>query len=102
MALLTSPSGCDSCLHLSWTVAELEGRISNLYKLRDEEKLIVLRVSGIGNPSVLLVGSSLVRNARVNKCYTSCHPGASTNELDDVIPQLLHSRPSARAVVTHL
>ena len=45
---------------------------------------------------------SMVRDVQVNKCYSSCQPGANTNELDDVIPQLLHARPSARTVVAHL
>lgn len=36
MPPLTSPSGCDCCRHLTQTIAELEGHISNLYRLRNE------------------------------------------------------------------
>lgn len=40
MAPLTSPSGCRRCLQLSQTIAKLEGRISVLHQLRDEEDFI--------------------------------------------------------------
>lgn len=40
MALLTSPSGCTSCHHLSEKIAELEQRVSILYKIQEAEKLI--------------------------------------------------------------
>lgn len=37
---LTSPSGCDSCLHLSQTVAELQRQMSPLYQIREEERFL--------------------------------------------------------------
>lgn len=44
----------------------------------------------------------MVRDVQINRCYTSCHPGADTNQIDDVIPQLLKRFPSACAVVAHV
>ncbi|KAG9260322.1 hypothetical protein AMEX_G26567 [Astyanax mexicanus] len=40
MASLSSPSGCSSCLWLSQKIAELEGRISVLYQIKDDEDLL--------------------------------------------------------------
>ncbi|KAL7381025.1 hypothetical protein ABVT39_027345 [Epinephelus coioides] len=37
MAPLTSPHHCDSCIHKTQKIAELEQRISNVYWIRDEE-----------------------------------------------------------------
>ncbi len=49
MAPLTSTHGCDSCLRLTQKVSDLEGRISTLYQLRDEERLIDTLVT-VGAP----------------------------------------------------
>lgn len=38
--LLTPPYGCDGCLQKSQSITELERRISDLYWIRDEEKLL--------------------------------------------------------------
>ncbi len=54
------------------------------------------------NPAVILAGSSMVRDARINRCYTSCHPGTCTTQLNDVITQLLRNRPSVQSVVAHV
>ncbi|XP_017574663.1 uncharacterized protein LOC108440347 [Pygocentrus nattereri] len=40
MAPLSSPAGCSSCLWLSQKVAELEGRISVLHQIKDDEDLL--------------------------------------------------------------
>lgn len=40
MRPLTSPPGCDSCLRLTQKISELEGRISILYQIQDEERLL--------------------------------------------------------------
>ncbi|KAJ3607200.1 hypothetical protein NHX12_026713 [Muraenolepis orangiensis] len=40
MPLLTSPPGCDSCLRLTQKVSELEGRISILCRIREDEKTL--------------------------------------------------------------
>ncbi|KAG7266726.1 hypothetical protein CRUP_006272 [Coryphaenoides rupestris] len=40
MPPLTSPSGCDSCLRLTQKVTELEGRISVLHQIRDDELIL--------------------------------------------------------------
>jgi len=40
MPPLTSPSGYDSCLRLTQKVTELEGRISVLYQIRDDELIL--------------------------------------------------------------
>lgn len=40
MTPLTSPSGCNSCLRLTQKTSELEGRISILYQLKDEERIL--------------------------------------------------------------
>jgi len=40
MSSLASPSGCDSCLRLTQKVAELEGRISVLHQIRDDELIL--------------------------------------------------------------
>ena len=37
MAPLASPPGCGSCLHLSQRIAELEGRISTLHQIKENE-----------------------------------------------------------------
>lgn len=47
MAPLTSP-GCDSCHWLSQRINELEGRLSVLYQLMEEEKLMDLTVVALG------------------------------------------------------
>lgn len=39
MPPVTSPSRCDSCLRLTQKISELEGRISILYQIKDEEWL---------------------------------------------------------------
>lgn len=61
MVPLASPCRCDRCLQLTQTITKLEGHISNLYHLRDEE---VLR------DNLATVGASTV---------------AATTELDDTI-----------------
>ncbi len=55
MGPLTSPSGCDRCHQLSQTIlsnrrtiAELEGRISILHQLRDEEDFMESLVITVG------------------------------------------------------
>ncbi|KAJ8346832.1 hypothetical protein SKAU_G00282330 [Synaphobranchus kaupii] len=40
MPPLTSPSECDSCLGLTQKVSELEGRISILYQIKEEERIL--------------------------------------------------------------
>ncbi|KAL7405842.1 hypothetical protein ABVT39_008404 [Epinephelus coioides] len=54
MAPLTSPHNCDSCLHKSQKIAELEQHIYNLYWIRDEEALldsvIAIGAGPPGNP----------------------------------------------------
>ncbi len=63
MAPLTSPSGCDRCLQLSQTIAELEGRISILHQIRDDKDLI---------DSLVRVGATAADSAEA--------------ELDDTVP----------------
>ncbi|KAL7395169.1 hypothetical protein ABVT39_011360 [Epinephelus coioides] len=51
MAPLTSPHHCDSCIHKTQKIAELEQRISNLYWIRDEEaRLDSVVAPGLGPP----------------------------------------------------
>ncbi|KAJ8333837.1 hypothetical protein SKAU_G00411560 [Synaphobranchus kaupii] len=40
MPPLTSPPGCDACRRLTHKIAELEGRISVLYQIKDDELLL--------------------------------------------------------------
>ncbi|KAF3856900.1 hypothetical protein F7725_017623, partial [Dissostichus mawsoni] len=40
MPPLTSPSGCGGCLRMSQKISELEGRISMLYQIRDDEQIL--------------------------------------------------------------
>lgn len=49
--LLTPPHGCDGCLQKSQAIAELERRISDLYWIRNEEKLLDSVITlGAGTP----------------------------------------------------
>uniref|UniRef100_A0A667Z3U5 SGNH hydrolase-type esterase domain-containing protein n=1 Tax=Myripristis murdjan TaxID=586833 RepID=A0A667Z3U5_9TELE len=47
MPPLTSP-GCDGCLRLTQRISELEGRMSTLYQLREEEQIIDSMVVAVG------------------------------------------------------
>lgn len=40
MSLFTSTSGCDSCLRMTQKIAGLEGRISTLFQIRDEGRIL--------------------------------------------------------------
>ena len=40
MPPLSSPAGCDGCARLSQKISELEGRISVLYQIKDDEDLL--------------------------------------------------------------
>lgn len=40
MLSLTSPPDCSGCFRLSQKIAELEGRISNLYQIQEDERLL--------------------------------------------------------------
>ncbi|KAL7829130.1 hypothetical protein AOLI_G00300150 [Acnodon oligacanthus] len=40
MRPLSSPAGCDGCARLSQKIIELEGRISVLYQIKDDEDLL--------------------------------------------------------------
>ncbi|KAL7378822.1 hypothetical protein ABVT39_019336 [Epinephelus coioides] len=55
MGPLTTPHDCDSCLHKSQKIMELEWCISNLYWIRNEESLLdfVVAIGPPGNPADL-------------------------------------------------
>lgn len=53
-------------------------------------------------PSVLVLGSSMVRHVRVRSGHTSCHPGALTLDIRDSAPDIIHNHPSASTVVIHV
>ncbi|KAK7929087.1 hypothetical protein WMY93_005482 [Mugilogobius chulae] len=53
-------------------------------------------------PSVLVLGSSMVRHVRVRKGYTSCHPGALVKDIRDSAPSILRHHPTVKAVVIHV
>lgn len=40
MPLVTSPSGCDNCLHPTQKISELEGRIFILYQIKGKEWIL--------------------------------------------------------------
>lgn len=51
------------------------------------------------SPSVLVLGSSMVRHVRVKNGYTHCHSGALVQDITDSAPRLLRDHPSAKAAV---
>ncbi|KAK7903992.1 hypothetical protein WMY93_016599 [Mugilogobius chulae] len=53
-------------------------------------------------PSVLVLGSSMVRHVRVRKGYTSCHPGALVKDIRDSAPSILRHHPTVKTVVIHV
>lgn len=52
-------------------------------------------------PSVLVLGSSMVRHVRVRNAYTSCHPGALVLDINRSAPNIIRHYPSASTVVIH-
>ena len=52
-------------------------------------------------PSVLVLGTSMVRHVRVTNAFTSCHPGAQVLDIKDSAPNLLSLYPSVSTVVLH-
>ena len=53
------------------------------------------------DPSVLVLGTSMVRHVRVTKAVTSCHPGAHVLDIRNSAPNLLSLHPSVSKVVLH-
>ncbi|KAK7885918.1 hypothetical protein WMY93_025539 [Mugilogobius chulae] len=53
-------------------------------------------------PSVLILGSSLVRHVRVKNAYTSCNPGALVQDIKDSAPTILRQHPTVSTVVIHI
>ncbi|KAK7930572.1 hypothetical protein WMY93_006967 [Mugilogobius chulae] len=54
------------------------------------------------NPTVLVLGSSIVRHVRVQRGFTSCMPGAYVKDLHDSAPQIISQLPSVSTVVIHV
>ena len=52
-------------------------------------------------PSVLVLGSSMVRHVRLRNAYTSCHPGALVLDINHSAPHIMRQHPSASTVVIH-
>lgn len=52
-------------------------------------------------PSVLVLGTSMIRHVRVMNAVTSCHPGALVLDIKDSAPALLDFYPSISTVVLH-
>ena len=52
-------------------------------------------------PSVLVLGTSMVRHVRVRNAVTSCHPGAQVLDIKESAPNLLSLHPSVSTVVLH-
>ncbi|CAJ1069767.1 uncharacterized protein LOC121645396 isoform X1 [Xyrichtys novacula] len=50
---------------------------------------------------VLVIGSSMVRHVCVDKCRTSCHPGALVSDVRTSVLRLLRHCPSVSTVVIH-
>ncbi|KAJ0059262.1 hypothetical protein NL108_011657 [Boleophthalmus pectinirostris] len=46
------------------------------------------------DPSVLVLGSSMVRHVRVNRGHTSCHPGALVKDIIDSAPTIIRHHPT--------
>ncbi|KAK7891097.1 hypothetical protein WMY93_023060 [Mugilogobius chulae] len=53
-------------------------------------------------PSVLVLGSSMVRHVRINTGHTSCHPGALVKDITDSAPTILRHHPTVTTVVLHI
>lgn len=53
-------------------------------------------------PSVLLVGSSMVRHVTLPKAETLCFPGARVLDINSKLPSVLSEYPSAATVVVHV
>lgn len=53
-------------------------------------------------PSVLVVGSSMVRHVAIPKAETCCYPGAKVLDINTTIKPLLSEYPSATTVVVHV
>ncbi|KAJ0056059.1 hypothetical protein NL108_018336 [Boleophthalmus pectinirostris] len=54
------------------------------------------------DPSVLVLGSSMVRHVRIKKGHTSCHPGALVKDIIDSAPTIIRHHPTVSAVVIHI
>lgn len=78
MAPLTSP-GCDSCLRLSQRIDELEGRMSLLHQLREDEH----------NMDSMVVALGPAANS------------TSTGELDSTVPLTSPENPATTAAAAH-
>ncbi|KAL7385305.1 hypothetical protein ABVT39_018943 [Epinephelus coioides] len=115
MGPLISPHDCDSCLHKSLKIAELERRISNLYWIRGEKALLDSVVSigtgPAGNP-VDLDSTAPVSDAG-SSVSTDTHPtGLSPAERtvratqlhtdDDTTTANVTSRPASSVPAPHL
>lgn len=53
-------------------------------------------------PSVLIVGSPMVRNITLPAAKTLCYPGAHIQDIDSKIPQLLDENPSTTTIIIHV
>lgn len=52
-------------------------------------------------PTVLVLGTSMVRHVRVIRGRTSCHPGAHVVDINNSAPDIIRHNPSASTVVIH-
>lgn len=56
----------------------------------------------ICSPSVLVVGSSMVRNVSIRKAETFCYPGARIPDLNSMLPLLISKHSAASTVIVHV
>lgn len=52
-------------------------------------------------PCLIFVGPFIVHHIKMIRCLTSCTPGATVNDVNTSVPQLLHQRSSVTTVVVH-
>lgn len=83
MPPLTSQSGCESCSHLTQKISELEGRISVIYQIREDEKTIDSMVSFCPAPTMTVPCA----------VSASTQPGVPWNELGAKPKALANSTP---------
>ncbi|KAK1878082.1 Epsin-2 [Dissostichus eleginoides] len=78
MPPLTSTAGCNGCLRLSQKISELEGRISVLHHIRDDEEML---------DSLITMGPAATTTASLDSLITM-GPTATrtTGELDSTVP----------------
>ncbi|XP_041836417.1 uncharacterized protein LOC121645396 isoform X2 [Melanotaenia boesemani] len=53
------------------------------------------------HPDALIVGTSIIRHVRVNRCNTFCYPGALVNDISHSAHELSQQNPSVSTIIIH-